>query len=94
MLLFSAVDQEEKSVWPKVKIFSDTRQTMGYDNTANNVEGFQGNHVDLEATEAMDYHTDDISLKPRLPLSMMPGIGGLRDSRSGGYVKYNSFANY
>ena len=93
-LVYRAVDKEDKSVWPKMKILSDKRRTTGYDNTANYVGGFQRNHVDYEAAKAMDYYPDDTSLRPRPPPPMTPGIGGLRDGRSVGYVKYNSFANY
>ena len=91
---YSTLDRIDRSVRPKVKVVSDKRRSTGYDNTANHIGDRLGNHIDSEAAEAMDYYPDDTSLRPRPPPPMTPGIGGLRDGRSGGYVKYNSFANY
>ena len=85
---------------PKVNVVSDNRRT--YDN-ANHIGGggHLGNHVDSEAAEAEDYYPDDTDPSQR---NRGPGGGGLSggiqpqppmtSGRAGGYVKYNSFANY
>ena len=77
---------------PKVNV-SDNRRShpaATYDN-ANHIGGGRlGNHVDSEAAEAEDYYPDG-NLEQQPPRPQMPR--GPRGA-AGGYVKYNSFANY
>ena len=75
---------------PKVNV-SDNRRSMAatYDNANHIGESRLGNHVDSEAAEAEDYYPDEPS-HSRQPAR----VGGPPQRGQGGYVKYNSFANY
>ena len=88
--------------------FSDNRRT--YNDNANHIGGGRlGNHIDsshsAEAAEAEDYYPDDTAHEPQrgrqgqLPMTPRGGGRGGHDPRGmdpggGGYIKYNSFANY
>ena len=93
--IYSTLDRAGR-VGARPKLASDNRR---FDHVTNHIDSRRpplGNHVDSEAAEAEDYYPDTCDPQPHpvggggVPHGVPHGV----PRGPGGYVKYNSFANY